>query len=373
MPVAMLAERFQQNTVIQTNFKNRPLMEPILAPLPWQTTQWQRLLTLRESKQLPPALLFKGPKGIGKLLLAKTFAQLLLCLQPVATGACFQCKSCQLIQANTHPDYQLLQPSNEQPLIKIDQIRDIIDFCNLSKQISPYKVIIIETAEAMNVAAANAFLKTLEEPSANTCILLLSHQASLLPATIRSRCQFINLALPQKLQAMSWLQSRIINSQSARLLLLLAGTAPLLALEYASNSEYLSQYENFVTSLINIALNKQDPIAAVTVWSKHNPVTLLHWMNILLLDLVRINTGLPKESLFNIAMVVEIRHLADKTDVFTLFQLLDNLNQTTQYLQQKINLNIVLLLENLFCDWYFVCNAAHKKLHASSLIGASKC
>lgn len=335
-------------------------MDPL--PLPWQSQQWQQLVTLFKQQRLPSALLFKGPQGIGKLLLAKIFAQLLLCLQPQNNQACQHCKACHLFAAHTHPDYQLLQANDEHPLIKIDQIREITHFCSLSKQVSQHKVIIIENADAMNIAAANAFLKTLEEPSAHTCILLLSHQASLLPATIRSRCQAVNFVVPTQQQAINWLTSQpLIQQQDFQLLLSLAGKAPLLVLEYANNPNYINEYHNFINSLIAIALNKQDPIAAVTPWAKHNPQMLLKWLHLFLADIICTCAGATKSYLVNNNHYETLRSLASQTDSFTLLQLLDKLKQTMQYLHEKINLNFVLLLEDLLCEWYFLFHKMENK------------
>lgn len=144
------------------------------------------------------AYLFAGPAQIGKTTLARAFAQALTCHNPQADasglGACGQCRSCRLAAAGGHPDHRLIEPDGDQ--IKIEQMRDLIREATLSPIEGRYKVFIIRRFDRANANAANALLKTLEEPSASTRILLTGGQAALLP-TITSRCQVLSLrALP---------------------------------------------------------------------------------------------------------------------------------------------------------------------------------
>jgi len=147
---------------------------------PWQKESWQRWAGLRS--RLPHAILLKGPQGIGKFDFAKNLAQSLLCEQPLTDGlACQNCPSCLWFQQETHPDFRLLQPDSLSDLeegeereagkkkpsqqISVDQIRGLANFANLSSHRGGHRVVLIHPAEAMNTNAANALLKTLEEPS----------------------------------------------------------------------------------------------------------------------------------------------------------------------------------------------------------------
>ncbi len=140
------------------------------------------------------AYLFVGPDQIGKTTLARAFAQAITCESPVANdglGACGQCRACRLAARGGHPDHRFVEPSNGQ--IKIEAIRNLIREANLSPIEGRYKVFVIQSFDRSNPSAANALLKTLEEPSETTRILLTSsHSVSLLP-TITSRCQVIHL------------------------------------------------------------------------------------------------------------------------------------------------------------------------------------
>ncbi|HHB89731.1 MAG TPA: DNA polymerase III subunit delta' [Anaerolineae bacterium] len=146
------------------------------------------------------AYLFAGPEHIGKMTLARAFAQALTCEHPTGqegVGACGRCRSCRLTAEGMHPDHRIFAPEGSQ--LRIDQIREVVREAALSPVEGRYKVFIITEFERANVNAANALLKTLEEPSASTRIILISHQPSGLLDTIISRCQLLRLRpLPER-------------------------------------------------------------------------------------------------------------------------------------------------------------------------------
>ena len=148
---------------------------------PWQHDDWQRLAA--EFARLPNAWLFTGPAGIGKSEFAHQVAQALLCEAPGAGHhACGQCQACHWFAAGNHPDYRLLAPAQDEedddgkegkaskrklPVIKIDGVRAVIEFAHLSSHRGGRRVVVVEPAESLNPAAANALLKVLEEPPAD--------------------------------------------------------------------------------------------------------------------------------------------------------------------------------------------------------------
>jgi DNA polymerase-3 subunit delta' len=201
--------------------------------LPWMTEDYEQLVTLHASNKLAHAYLFGGQQGLGKEFLAKHFAHFLLCADVKDMQPCGQCRNCELINAGTHPDLKLIQPesSNE---IKIDQIRQTIDFVQQTSQRGGYKIVIIRPAEAMNINSANALLKILEEPSSSTLLILVSHQPALLPATIRSRCHNVKFSRPAADKVIPWLESKNIHA-SPKELLRMANNIPLRALHYADD------------------------------------------------------------------------------------------------------------------------------------------
>ena len=160
----------------------------------WHATAWQQLQTSHRQQRLPHALLLSGEAGIGKAEFAARLAASLLCEQPHVDGqACGTCHACQRLGAQTHPDRFRLEPEEPGKAIKVDAVRQLIRNLSLTGHYGGYRVVTVEPAELMNTNAANAFLKTLEEPPANTLLILITASPARLPATIRSRCQPLGL------------------------------------------------------------------------------------------------------------------------------------------------------------------------------------
>src|ERR1700690_1614174 len=211
---------------------------------PWQEDVWNRIIGMND--RLPHALLFHGRTGIGKLHLAQVLAQSLLCEHRSKLGlACGTCPACAWFASNNHPDFRLVQPEALAPAqddtdageggddgkkkpskqIKIEQIRELSDFLNVGSHRNGYRVVLIHPAESMNPGAANALLKSLEEPSSGVVFLLVSHQPSKLLATVRSRCHALALSLPPRELSLPWLQEQ--GSKVPPASLAFAGDAPL--------------------------------------------------------------------------------------------------------------------------------------------------
>jgi DNA polymerase-3 subunit delta' len=192
---------------------------------------------VRDRAAWPHALLIHGPPGIGKHALALCFAQALLCESPRPDGlGCGECPGCRYAMAGAHPDLmrlELLHIDEEtgeletQDQIAIDRVRALIDFVALTSHRQRAKVAVIAPAEKMNAAAANALLKTLEEPPAGTYLILVSDQPGRLPATVRSRCRRLAAPMPTPGQARAWLLDRGVADPDT--LLAQAAGAPLSA------------------------------------------------------------------------------------------------------------------------------------------------
>ena len=156
--------------------------------------------------RLPHALLFHGPPGIGKAQFVSSLCLALVCEMPDSDGhGCGRCRNCLLYAAGTHPDVLWVSIQDDATVIKIDQIRDLIDFTFLSRSFAAVKIAVILGADAMNTQAANSLLKTLEEPPANTVIILSCERISALPATVASRCHKLRFRIPERESAVGWL------------------------------------------------------------------------------------------------------------------------------------------------------------------------
>lgn len=202
-------------------------VEPI--PLPWQQSQWAGLVELAGAGRLPHALLLAGPSGTGKTAFAARLAELLLCAES-GTQPCGVCRHCRLTAAGSHPDLVNVRPEEPGRGILIEAVRTLRDFCAVRPHQGGWRVALVEPAEALNHSAANALLKTLEEPGTRTLLLMVAHQPGHLPATIRSRCRLLRFPEPDRQTALAWLRERLPERQDLEQLLRHAGGRPLLAL-----------------------------------------------------------------------------------------------------------------------------------------------
>ncbi len=178
---------------------------------PWNEQAWRNLHERRQRKALPHALLLCGAGGLGKREFADAFACALLCTAPCADGsACGECRACRLFAAGTHPDlvrvnFELRDDGKPRTEITVDQMRFLNERLSLTAQFGGGQIALIDPADAMNINANNALLKTLEEPTPGTLIVLIADHPSRLAATIRSRCQRIELRTPPAAMARQWL------------------------------------------------------------------------------------------------------------------------------------------------------------------------
>ncbi len=325
---------------------------------PWQEHRWGQLLQQHREGRLPHALMFNGPPGCGKQHLASQFINYLLCNSPGEEQACGQCKGCQLLRAGSHPDALMIEPDEPGKAIKIDQIRHAAGFVAQTAQMGGYKGIIIAPAESLNINAANALLKILEEPGAKTVFVLVSSQPGRVTATVRSRCNKIALAMPAREQAKQWLAQSLGQSltQDAPLdaLLDLVGNSPSLALQ-AHEDGALQQREQLLETLLSVAERRNFAVEVAKQLEKIDAPLLLNWLQSLMSDLVKIQI-LGEEAPITFE---NERHLllkiAQHISLHALYFYIDGLNQARQTLLSGHNPNKLLLLEDLLISWSNAC------------------
>nr|WP_272891935.1 DNA polymerase III subunit delta' [Stutzerimonas stutzeri] len=317
--------------------------------LPWQADLW-RLLAGRQ--QHAHAYLLHGPAGIGKRALAERLMALLLCQQPAPSGACGQCKSCMLLAAQTHPDHYILEPEEADKAIRVDQVRQLVGFVSQTAQLGGRKVVLLEPAEAMNLNAANALLKSLEEPAGNTVLLLISHQPSRLLPTIKSRCVQQSCPLPVRQQSLDWLAGKLPELSAAQReeLLTLAADSPLAALKLHAVG-VLEMRVQVVDGVKKLLKRQQSPSQLAEAWNPLSLILLFDWFCEWAHLILRFQMTGDEEELGAADMQKVIQYLAQKTAPNKLLALQDWLLAHRQKVLGKANLNRVLLLEALLVQW----------------------
>jgi DNA polymerase-3 subunit delta' len=252
----------------------------VSAPYPWLDSVWQRLLTTRARPA--QALLLAGPRGVGKGALALAWAQALLCEAPRPDGAsCGSCPACHWFKTGAHPDFRLvslLEKTGKEgeirmaTAIEVDQAREAVDFVQLSTYRAGFRVVLVNPADSLNLAAANALLKVLEEPPLNTVFVLVSDQPRRLLPTIRSRCTRVDIGLPPVEQAVQWLAEQGVDD--AMNLLALSGGTPLDAQRWADSGE-LDERRTVLESLA-----RPDRLDPVTLGERWKAVSPQAWHNL---------------------------------------------------------------------------------------------
>jgi DNA polymerase III subunit delta' len=318
--------------------------------LPWQETLWQQLQESIRQDRLPHALLLCGSAGLGKHSFALSLAQSCLCTERDATGQpCGHCRHCQLMQSGHHPDFQWVRPeeTSKSGDIKIEAIRHFTDSATLTTHSAGYKVVVIQPAHRMTHGAANSLLKTLEEPTSRTIILLLTDQPARLLPTIRSRCQKLLFRPPNQKFALEWLAAKV-KYGDPKLLLSLANGAPLKALTL-DDEGLLQAREEMLNEFLALSENRQDPVKLANHWSKFDFILLMEWLTGWVIDLLRLKMTTSTPCLFNIDHVQALHKAADKLNSRVVQGYLAQLYAARALADS--NLNLQLTLEKLLIEW----------------------
>ena len=292
------------------------------APYPWLEAPWQRLLAGRGRPA--QALLLAGPRGVGKGALALAWAQALLCEAPLADGAaCGTCPACHWFDTGGHPDFRLVTLQEKTgkegetrmaTAIEVDQAREAVDYVQLSTYRAGFRVVLVNPADSLNLAAANALLKVLEEPPLNTVFVLVSDQPRRLLPTIRSRCTRLDIGLPPIDQAVQWLAGQGVDD--AKNLLALSGGTPLDAQRWADSGE-LDERRSVLEGLA-----RPDLLDPVTLGDRFKTVGPQTWHNVAykwLADLLAVK--LQGSVQFNRDFAEVLVRLGEKADLAKLLAL----------------------------------------------------
>jgi len=318
------------------------------AILPWQTTQHHQLERRWLSRSFPHALLFSGNSGLGKKQFAEAISAAVLCHHSdERLLACGECQSCLLLKAGNHPDYFLLSPEGKSQQIKVDQTREVSTILQQTAQLNHYQVVLIEQADRMNLAASNALLKTLEEPSANSLIVLVSSRPAKLLPTIKSRCQSLVFTVPDESVSLQWLREQSVSE--AEPLLKLATGSPLLVLEYSETGE-LAYQKQWLSAWYDLSLRKQ-PLAAFVKEYSDDILRQLKSIARFLSDIIRFKMTGQFSGLVLQHKEPVLTKLAEACSLVGLFDLLDHVQKKMAECERIAGLNGQLVLESILIEW----------------------
>ena len=263
----------------------RALPSPRL--LPWHSAAVAQLRQAWSANRLPHAILLQGADGLGKKSFAAWRGAPVLCEKSVdgKLDVCGACASCALIKAGTHPDLYWVAPEEEKTQLSVDQVRAACEKLSTTSFRQGYKVAVLEPAHQMTPGAANSVLKTLEEPSRDSLLVLLTSRPSGLLPTVRSRCQKLSIARPPAADAIAWVKQESGKSVSPALLEF-SGGAPLLALEYADGRfDALSQ--SMQKAIKDLLSGDADVTQIAAEWEKDALIDRLIWLDLWLSSLAR--------------------------------------------------------------------------------------
>ncbi len=329
----------------------------------------------RDRARLPHALLLAGPKGLGKNDLAAWLAQLLVCAQPGADHRpCGRCQGCTLYAAGSHPDLHVVQPeavykstagllgqyalryapadkgkdTKDSTVIRIDQIRALIEASQTRPQIAARKVLILSPADSLNVNAANSLLKLLEEPPPDSTLLLVADRPTRLPATIRSRCVHVPVRAPERGAALAWLQTQGQASAQAGLLLELTAGAPLAALALA-DGDYIARRAQWMDDIEGLLGKGADPVGCAARWKGAGAERGLSWLQGWIGDLIKLDFDPGAVGLFNPDARARLQALQNRLHLNRLFDFLELVATSRNLLGGPLDEQ--LLLEDVLIQW----------------------
>ena len=309
----------------------------------------------RPPQGLPSTMLLAGPAGVGKRRFARSLAQGLLCANPgLHREPCGDCSSCRLFVSVSHPDFRLIEPASADEAnetaaegtgnapsgqrasraIVVAQVRDLGDFLAVTSHLGGHKVVLIQPAERLHPSAANALLKTLEEPRPGTVFILVSDRPQQLLPTVRSRCFRVDFPVPEAGNALDWLKANSVKEPE--IALAQAGFAPLAALEL--DQDEFRERRRQLSDLL-AAQNGTASDLAATVAAEELPLLcslLYRWCY----DVLSLRLG--GRVRYNPDYAKSLHRIADNTEVLRLQGLLRDLVSASRALEHPLNARLVI-------------------------------
>lgn len=310
----------------------------------WHAQAWQRIDRQLADGRLPHALLLAGLPGLGKRSFATALCQRLHCTA-ATVAACGACEGCRQFTAGTHADHQhltrLINPDTGKlrQVISVDQVREATATLWLTARYAGWKTAIVEPADTLNPAAANALLKTVEEPPARTLIVLVSARPNRLVATLRSRCQRLDFTVPTQTEALAWLQASGPRADWP-VWLAQAGGAPLAAQALVEEG-FAAQRPECAEALRAVLEGRTEPTRVAAAWAEQDPVPILRWWVSVVSDLIRLASVGPDASLRNADLRAGLQSMGGRLHLRPLHRFLDALTRSQGLLETPVSPQLV--------------------------------
>lgn len=316
---------------------------------PWLNTPYRYLIGQYAAGRGHHALLLHAAPGNGDAALFYALSRWLICQQRNGEKSCGECRSCRLMLAGNHPDYHVLVPEKGKSSLGIEAIRQLIELLYTHAQQGGAKVVWLPRAEFLTEAAANALLKTLEEPPAKTYFLLGCREPSRLLATLRSRCFYWHLANPDEQLSLQWLNRQGIGSLVERLTALrLHDGAPIAAEQLLQPARW--QQRAALCSALSAALPQCDMLTLLPVLHHDDAAERLHWLCTLLMDAMKWQQGAVNYVL-NQDQQPLVQQLASRLHSVSLQQILHQWLNCRHQLLSIVGVNRELLLTEQLLSW----------------------
>ncbi|MCL9684573.1 DNA polymerase III subunit delta' [Legionella maioricensis] len=288
-------------------------------------TQWKQIQSALQEQRIAQSMLFVGPLHCALGDFVTKVMQLFLCNQK-ANEPCLKCNDCQMIHRMEHPDVEWVKPEKSGGAIKIDQIRELQNSAYLTPQRANFKLIVIEGADRMNTASANALLKILEEPAKHTIFILVAQQLSTVLPTVLSRCQIISFSSSE-------------DSYRNNLLKLGEQYPP-----ESDRSLIISQAESILDGLVALLERREHPCILASQWSQFELSTMLWFLYLVYsqLQYMHLNTRGTTGPASN-----QLARLLSLLNPVLIFMQIDKINTLLRKISHNMNVNQTLVLEDL--------------------------
>lgn len=288
-------------------------------------SQWKQIQLAWQNGRIPQGMLFVGSLNCDLIHFIQKLSQFIFC-KSKGPKPCGECTDCQMALCSKHPDLQWIKPEKSGGPIKIDQIRELHNYSYLTPQRASHRLIVIESAERMNISAANSLLKILEEPAQHTLFLLVAQQLSTVLPTVLSRCQILHFR-------------SYVDSSTTNLLLLGEYYPP-----ESEQAMIMKQSEFILDGVIAVIQEQIHPCKVAAQWSEFELNTLLWFLYLSYsqIQIIQINGATVTGP-----AIQQLKCLANLLSPIMIFVQIDRINALQRKLSHSMNVNQTLAIEDL--------------------------